>query len=96
MSAETTFRNKERNPVKTISAWIGVLAIAGGAVMAFAKSYYVTPVIVEQHGAAIQKLEKRADDTATELRNQRDILLEIRGDIKVLNRQNRTRTADNN
>lgn len=78
---------ERRSPVKTISAWLG---IAAGSVMllaGFTKSYYQTPMKLEQHDAQIRDLQASATATARELREQRDLLLEIRGDLKALNRE---------
>ena len=82
------FERRTRNPVKTISAWLGLGALVLALSAGFSKSYYTTPLKLEEHDKKLEKIERNAEATAVELRNQRDILLEIRGDIKVLNRNN--------
>lgn len=48
-----------------------------------------TPVMVKEHEKQIGELKASANAMVIEQRSQRDILLEIRGDIKVLNKQSR-------
>ena len=82
------FERRKRNPVKTIGAWLGLIALIVTLLAGFSKSYYTTPMKLDEHDRKLEKIERNAEATAIELRNQRDLLLEIRGDIKVLNRNN--------
>lgn len=87
---------KQRNPIKVISAWLGLIALVVTLGAGFSKSYYVTPLQIEQHDKRIDKLEAADVAFATRLQEQRELLLEIRGDIKVLNRSTvRSARSDN-
>jgi len=81
-------RRNGKNPAKVIGAWLGIIAAVVALLAGFSKSYYTTPLKLEEHDKKLEKIERNAEATTIELRNQRDILLEIRGDIKVLNRNN--------
>lgn len=89
MSQDTTFTEFKRkgNPMKAIGVWIGLVVGVVGLASGFSKLYFETPLVLKEHDKKIEKLEAIDAATSTELRSQRDLLLEIRGDIKVLNRQ---------
>lgn len=95
MSEEnTTF--KQRQP-----KWYRTLVMVGGGIVAVstvvtaAKTLVLIPEQINQHSKAIEKLEKVDSETASELRKQWDLLLEIRGDVKNLNRNNRNNRPEN-
>lgn len=88
MDTATFERRNGKNPAKVIGAWLGIIAAVVALLAGFSKSYYTTPLKLEDHDKKLEKIERNAEATTVELRNQRDILLEIRGDIKVLNRNN--------
>lgn len=90
MSNDTTqFERRSKNPVKTLSTWLGIGAVVVGMGAGFAKSYYVTPLKLEDHDKRLERLERGAEAMSAKLQEQRELLLEIRGDIKVLNRASR-------
>lgn len=98
MSENTQQFERRQRPLKTISAYLGIAAVAVSLVAGFSKSYYVTPMKLEEHDKHLRRLDDINNTTTREMREQRDILLEIRGDIKVLNRQSRNpgrTTAEN-
>lgn len=73
--------------MKAIGAWIGIVIGAVTLCAGFAKAYYETPLKLGEHDKQIKALQDVDNTTARELREQRDLLLEIRGDIKHLNRR---------
>ena len=99
MSDTTEFRRKS-NPLKTLASWCGivvaVVALTGGA----AKSFITTPLVLERQADDLKLLrERHAEDfkvltasdvdTAKEVRALRDLILEVRGDVKAIRNQNR-------
>lgn len=90
MSNETQFTKRDK-PLKTALNWLGlivaVVTLGGGMV----KAYIATPIRLEDHDKKFQKLESVDAEVSRELREQRDLLTEIRTDIKYLRRE-RTNT----
>jgi len=68
---------------------VGLGVVAVSAVVSAAKTLVLIPEQINQHTKAIEKLERVDSETALELRSQRDLLMEIKGDVKNLNRQSR-------
>lgn len=84
--------NEMKANLKTVLQWFGIAGAIVTLGAGFTKSYFTTPLKLEEHDREIIKLQKITEATTAELRLQRDILYEIRGDIKVLNRNNPRRT----
>lgn len=85
MSNETTF-TKRSNPVKTVSAWLGIAAIVLGLTAGLSKAYYETPLKLQGHDKQLEELKATDAGLSREMREQRDLLMEIRSDIKYLRR----------
>lgn len=79
---------RQRNPVKTLTAALSLLVLIATLGAGMTKAYYVTPMKLDDHEMKIRRLEERDAEFSKELRDQRDILLEIRGDIKVIRSRN--------
>lgn len=94
MSEEnTTFKQRQPKWYRTLMM-AGAAVVAVSAVVSAAKTLVLIPEQINQHSKALEKLERVDSETALELRKQWDLLLEIRGDVKNLNRMNR-RTTEN-
>ena len=87
---------KEKTLWSAASKFLGVLALIAAMTAGFAKSYYETPLKLQEHDKKIERLERNAEAMGIKLQEQRELLLEIRGDLKVLNRasRNTVRTID--
>lgn len=86
MSEHTELRER-RSAVKSVSTWIAILVGVVGLTAGFAKSYFVTPIVLDDHGKKIEKLERTTESLTAKMQEQRELLLEIRGDIKVIKYQ---------
>jgi len=73
-------------PLKTAATAIGIVVAGVGLVAGISKAYFQTPMKLEQHDHQLEALQQTDAQTARELREQRDILLEIRADLKYLKR----------
>lgn len=73
-------------PLKLIAAFGAIAAMVVGLASGLAKTYYVTPLKLEQHDAQIRALQDTDVNIMREAREQREILLEIRADVKKNNR----------
>lgn len=89
MSGEnTSFKQRQPKWYRTLMM-AGAAVVAVSAVVSAAKTLVLIPEQINQHSKAIEKLERVDSETAKELRKQWDLLLEIRGDVKNLNRNAR-------
>lgn len=89
MSEETQSYRKEKSLGKAVGQWVGTIAAIVVLTAGFAKAYFVTPVVLDTHEKKIEKLESADKEFAGKLQEQRELLIEIRGDIKALNRSSR-------
>lgn len=73
-----------RIAIKTIGAWVGmgvgIIALFSG----FTKSFYETPMKLQQHEQEIHALQETDNATTKDLREMRDLLLEMRADLKYV------------
>lgn len=74
------------SPLKTIGTALGIVMAVVALVAGVSKAYFQTPMKLEQHDHQLEALQQTDAQTARELREQRDILLEIRSDLKYLKR----------
>lgn len=88
MSEHTEFR-KRTGVGKTLSLWLGIIIAAGGIGVSLARSYFITPLKLDEHDRKIERLERNAEELRSKLQEQREFLIEIRGDLKALNRASR-------
>lgn len=96
MSEDTRqFERRSNKPLKTVGAWLAVAVTVATLSGGMVKAYIATSIMLEDHQKKIERLEHNAEAMAAKLQEQRDLLLEIRGDIKVLNRTTRTRMENN-
>lgn len=89
MSENTSFKERQPKWYRTLMM-IGAVVVAVSAVVSAAKTLVLIPEQINQHTKAIEKLERVDSETALELRSQRDLLMEIKGDVKNLSRQSRS------
>jgi len=88
MSENTSFKERQPKWYRTLMM-VGAGVVAVSAVVSAAKTLVLIPEQINQHCKAIEKLERVDSETALELRSQRDLLMEIKSDVKNLNRQSR-------
>jgi len=88
MSENTSFKERQPKWYRTLMM-VGAGVVAVSAVVSAAKTLVLIPEQINQHTKAIEKLERVDSETALELRSQRDLLMEIKSDVKNLNRQSR-------
>lgn len=88
MSEPTEFRQRQPKWYRTLMM-LGAVVVAVSAVVSAAKTLVLIPEQINQHSKSLERLERVDSETAAELRRQWDLLLEIRGDVKNLNRNNR-------
>lgn len=93
MANETQFW-KRSSPVKTVATWVGLIVGLVALLGSVAKSYYETPMKLNEHQKQIDKLELNVSATNTELRQQRELLIEIRTDLKYIRREQTKRTEN--
>lgn len=85
MAEEQPFKQRQPKWYRTLMmAGAGVVAVS--AVVSAAKTLVLIPEQINQHAQAIAELKRVDSETAAELRRQWDVLWEIRGDVKNLNR----------
>lgn len=84
MSDDTEHRERRTSPLKTFGTWVAIGVSVVGLTAGFSKSYFVTPVVLDDHGKKIEKLERTTESLTAKMQEQRELLLEIRGDIKVM------------
>ena len=77
-----------KSNLRTVLQWLGIAGAVVTIGAGFTKSYFTTPMILDEHGREIAAMKRSSEVTTIEIRYLRDLILEIRGDIKVLNKNN--------
>lgn len=85
--SETTFRERQPKWHRTFVA-AGAIVVAGASILSAAKSVVIIPEQILRHDAELKALREVDLTTARELREQRDLLLEMRTDLKYIKRNN--------
>lgn len=87
--SETQFQQRKAGGwLKVISLSLSIAITVGAIVATYAKSYYETPIQLREHDKRIEKLEAADAARVKELNEIRQLLWEIRGDVKYLRREN--------
>jgi predicted cobalt transporter CbtA len=70
--------------VRSVTSIIAAVVVVGGLVASVAKAYYETPMVLRDHDKKIEKLEATDSAHAKDMNEMRQLLWEIRGDVKYL------------
>lgn len=82
---------EKKSPAKVIGTYLTILVAiltVGASVMGFAKSYYETPLRIGDHEKRIDKLEHQTEAQSVKMQEMRELLIEIRNDVKMVKHTN--------